>query len=249
MAVNHYFQSGLTIGRTSEQNLVEDLIEECIKMYGFDVIYIPRQSVNPDEILTEDVLQKYTANYQIEMYMQNFNGFEGQSSLLSKFGMEFRDTVNLMVVRRRWDDVVARDGMVQLTTRPAEGDIVYFPLTKAFFEIRRVEAKNPFFQLGKMYVYSLECELMQFSSERFQTGIDEIDSLAREGSFDIKVHSLKLEDGSDFLLEYFNESRLLIEDYEIFDIDPQSQNKAFFDNSSNALSFNTKNPFGEPFYK
>lgn len=248
MAVNHYFQSGISIGNSSEQLLMEDLIEECIKIYGFDVIYIPRQSIKEDKILTEDVLNEYTFSYQIEMYLQSSQGFEGQGSLLSKFGMEFRDTATFMVARRRWDDVVAQDGKVQLTTRPSEGDIIYFPLTKAFFEIRRVEAKNPFFQVGNMYVYSLESELFQYSSEKFDTGIYEIDNAAKENSLDVILHSLHTEDGFDILLESLNQSRLILESYNELAIDEQSQNEAFYEDSEKVLSFDVKNPFGEPLH-
>lgn len=248
MSVNHYFQSGLSIGNSSEQLLMENLIEECIKIYGFDITYIPRQTIKEDEILTEDILNQYTFSYQIEMYLQSSHGFEGQGSLLSKFGMEFRDTATFIVARRRWDDVVAAEGNVQLTTRPAEGDIIYFPLTKAFFEIRRVEAKNPFFQIGNMYVYALECELFQYSSEKFQTNIYEIDNAAKENSFDIKIYSLKTEDGFDILLEYVTQSSLILESYNELYIDEQSQNEAFYNDSEKVLSFDVKNPFGEPLH-
>jgi hypothetical protein len=150
---------------------MEDIIIECLKIYGFDTYYIPRKSVNEDDILGEDVLNKYSSAYPLEMYMQNVTGFEGDGDLLTKFGVEFRDTATFIVSRRRWDEVIARSGDAVLTTRPAEGDIIYFPLTKAFFEIKRVESTDPFFQVGKLYVYKLQCELMQYSSEVFDTEI------------------------------------------------------------------------------
>ena len=136
MTVNHYFQSGSSIGRTSEQNLMEDLIIESIKIHAFENLYIPRQTVISDDILNEDVLNNFKFAYPIEMYLQSVDGFQGEGSLLSKFGIEIRDTANFIVSRRRWDEIVARDGHAQLPTRPAEGDILYFPLTQAFFEIR-----------------------------------------------------------------------------------------------------------------
>jgi hypothetical protein len=243
MATNHYFQSGRSIGRASEQFLMEDLTIECLKIYGFDVFYLPRKTVNLDQIFTEDALNKYEHAYPLEMYMQNVTGFEGEGDLLSKFGVEIRDSATFIVARRRWDEVVARDGNVQLEKRPAEGDIIYFPLTKGYFEIRRVETKEPFFQVGQLYVYKLECELMQYSSERFETGDGEIDSIDEE-SFDIKAFELRLEDESSLLLEYFTPSSLILEGYNMVQIDPESQNEVFY-NNIDILDFTERNPFGE----
>jgi hypothetical protein len=123
MAINRYFQSGVPMGRSSEQNLYEDLIIECISMYGFEVFYIPRTAFNKDLILNEDSLSLYQYAYQIEMYFKNISGFAGDGDLMTKFGVEIRDSATLMVSKRRWDKEVARSGQAQLTTRPAEGDV------------------------------------------------------------------------------------------------------------------------------
>ena len=243
MATNHYFQSGRSIGRASEQFLMEDLTIECLKIYGFDVFYLPRKTVNLDQLFTEDALNKYEHAYPLEMYLENVTGFEGEGDLLSKFGVEIRDSATFIVARRRWDEVVARQGQVQLDKRPAEGDIIYFPLTKSYFEIRRVETKQPFYQVGQLYVYKLECELMQYSSERFETGNGEIDSIDEE-SFDIKTFELQLEDGSSLQLEYFTPSSLILEGYNMVTIDPEAQNEVFY-NNIDILDFTERNPFGE----
>jgi hypothetical protein len=244
MATNFYFQSGIPGGRSSEQLLVEDLIIECLKIYGFDVYYIPRKSVSEDLILGEDNLNRFDAAYPLEMYLQNTNGFEGDGDLMTKFGVEIRDTATFIVARRRWDEVIARSGEAVLTTRPAEGDILYFPLTKAFFEIKFVESKDPFFQVGKLYVYKLECELMQYGSEKFNTGISDIDDSASEKSVDINEFNVLLENGNRLLLEYFTPSSLILENYEVRDILPNAQNEDFTDNI-NVLDFTETNPFGE----
>lgn len=244
MAANHYFQSGVPGGRSSEQLLVEDIVIECLKIYGFDVFYIPRKSVNEDNILNEDVLNKYKHAYPLEMYLSNTMGFEGEGSLLTKFGVEIRDSATFIVARRRWDEVVARDGNVQLTNRPAEGDVLFFPLTKSYFEIRQVETKDPFFQVGKLYVFKLECELLQFSSERFETGVGEIDILASQKAFDISAFEVELESGDAFLLEYNTASKLITEAFNLSDIDPTAQNEIFKDNID-ILDFSERNPFGE----
>ena len=223
---------------------MEDLIIECLKIYGFDTFYIPRHKVNEDGILGEDALNNYTSAYPLEMYMQNVTGFEGDGDLLTKFGVEIRDTATFIVSRRRWDEVIARSGDAVLTTRPAEGDIVYFPLTKAYFEIKMVQSMDPFFQVGKLYVYKLQCELMQFSSERFDTGISEIDSQAADHSLDINEFNVLLETGDRFLLEYYTESCLVLQSYNVSTILPNVINETLTGEIS-VLDFSEHNPFGE----
>ena len=244
MATNQYFQSGVPGGRSSEQLLMEDIIIECLRIYGFDTYYMPRKAVNEDLILGEDALNKYEHAYPLEMYMQNVNGFEGDGDLLSKFGVEIRDTATFVVARRRWDEVVARSGNAVLTTRPAEGDIVYFPLTKAYFEIKRVEALDPFFQVGKLYVYKLQCELYRYSSEVINTGNNDIDTIASDKNFDINNFNVLLETGDRFLLEYYSESSLVLESYQLNTILPNTQNENFTSEIS-VLDFSETNPFGE----
>lgn len=244
MSTNHYFQSGIPGGRSSEQLLMEDLIIECLKIYGFDVYYLPRQSVFEDGIFNEDVLNKFDFAYPLEMYLSNVMGFEGEGDLLTKFGVEIRDTATFLVARRRWDEVIARTGNAQLTTRPAEGDVLYFPLTKSYFEIRRVETKDPFFQVGKLYVYKLECELMQFSSEQFNTGVTEIDEVPQDKAIDVGSYELLLESGDKFLLEYFTQSTAILESFNLSTIDATAQNE-IFTSEIDILDFSERNPFGE----
>ena len=244
MAVNHYFQTGIPGGRTSEQLLHEDLIIECMKIYGFDVYYMPRQSYNPDKILGEDPRNFYKFAYPIEMYMSNVQGFTGEGDLLSKFGVEIRDQATFVVARRRWDEIVSRKGQVQLTTRPAEGDVLYFPLTKAFFEIRKVQSLDPFFQLGKLYVYTLRCELMQYSSEIFQTDVGEINSESSDKSLDINEYNLLGEDGGRLMFEYYANSYIITENFKVTTIVPNATNEDF-ELEIDILDFTEKNPFGE----
>ena len=244
MSTNHYFQAGIPGGRTSEQNLYEDLIIEALQIYGFDMYYLPRQTTNKDEIFNEDPLNQYTHRYPIEMYLSNVNGFSGEGDLLTKFGVEIRDTATFVVSARRWDKIVARDGHAQLTTRPAEGDILYFPLTQSYFEIRRVDGQDPFFQLGKLYVYTLECEFMQYSSERVDTGDSEIDQLVGQSSLDIQSYQIIYENSDKMLLEYHANSYAILESFDIDSIDPLAQNDDFEDEIS-VLDFTETNPFGE----
>ena len=244
MATNFYFQSGIPGGRSSEQLLMEDIVIECLKIYGFDTLYLPRHKVNEDAILGEDTLNDFESAYPLEMYMQNVTGFEGDGDLMSKFGVEIRDTATFIVSRRRWDEVIARSGNAVLTTRPAEGDVIYFPLTKAFFEIKFVESTDPFFQVGKLYVYKLQCELMQYSSERFNTGISDIDSIADGVSLDINEFSLMLESGDRVLLQEYSPAGIILQSYNLGTILPNVDNEDFRGEIS-VLDFTERNPFGE----
>lgn len=223
---------------------MEDLVIECLKIYGFDTYYIPRQAVNEDIILGEDTLNKFSSAYPLEMYMQNVTGFEGDGDLMSKFGVEIRDTATFIVSRRRWDEVIAKSGDAVLTTRPAEGDVIYFPLTKAFFEIKFVESTDPFFQVGKLYVYKLQCELMQYSSESFETGISEIDSITSERSLDVNEFNLLLQNGSRALLEEFSPAGIILQSYNLGTILPNVDNEDF-ESEISVLDFSERNPFGE----
>ena len=244
MATNFYFQSGIPGGRSSEQLLMEDIVIECLKIYGFDTLYLPRHKVNEDAILGEDTLNDFESAYPLEMYMQNVTGFEGDGDLMSKFGVEIRDTATFIVSRRRWDEVIARSGDAVLTTRPAEGDVIYFPLTKAFFEIKFVESTDPFFQVGKLYVYKLQCELMQYSSERFNTGISDIDSIADGDSLDINEYNLMLESGDRVLLQEYSPAGIILQSYNLGTILPNVDNEDFRGEIS-VLDFTERNPFGE----
>jgi hypothetical protein len=244
MAINHYFQSGIPGGRSSEQLLVEDLIIECMKIYGFEVNYLTRKTQNLDNILNEDPLNNYENSYDIEMYLKNVDGFDGDNQLLTKFGVELRDQATFLVSRRRWDQIVGRSGTAILSTRPAEGDLIYFPLTKSYFEVKNVNATNPFFQVGKLYVYELTCELFQYSSERIDTGDKSIDSLEDSRSLDVSQYELLMETGDKLQLEYETLSSIILENYTVNTIDVGAQNEKF-EAEISVLDFTERNPFGE----
>jgi Virus neck protein len=181
MPVNSLFPRGAT----SEQNLVEGLIIESIKMYGQEFYYIPRTLVAVDEILGEDSLSEFNNAYQIEAYVDNVDGFGGAGAFMSKFGLFIEEQAQLTIARRRWEQLVGQHGTTVIPDRPAEGDLLYFPLTKGLFEIKFVEHQNPFYQLGRLYVYKLKVELFQYSSERINTDVEEINQIALDMTFDI----------------------------------------------------------------
>ena len=180
MARNVYFSHGTK----NEQLLIEDIIVESLSIYGQDFYYIPRTLVSKDDILGEDRLSQFKSAYPIEMYLENVEGFEGQGAFLQKFGLMMEQSATLTVARRRWDQLVGQHGQTIIPGRPNEGDLLYFPLTKGMFEIKFVQHQDPFYQLGKLYVYKLQVELFQYASERIDTDVPEIDVFETIKSFD-----------------------------------------------------------------
>lgn len=246
MPTNFYFQSGNTSGTTSEQRLVEDLVIESLKIYGHDVYYLPRTLVDQDTIFDEDTLSKFTQAYPLEMYLENVDGYEGEGELFSKFGIEIRDKATFILAKRRWEDLVfTSSGTFQLEARPAEGDLLFFEKTGSLFEIRYVEFQNPFYQLGKIYTFRLECELFEYSSELIDTGIDALDEVYEEQNIDMLVHQIKLETGDLFLLE--DGSSLINEDYAAQKSTANTDNTNFItqESAGDILDFTEINPFGE----
>ena len=143
MAKNVYFSGGTR----SEQRLYEDLIIESLKIYGHDVYYLPREIVNKDDLFTEDVLSKFDENYMIEMYISNYEGFEGDGALLTKFGVRIADEATFIISKRRWEDLISSSNNLVSSFRPNEGDAIYLPLTDQLFQIKFVEHEKPFRQL------------------------------------------------------------------------------------------------------
>ena len=245
MATNFYFQSGNNIGTTNEQRLVEDLIIESLKIYGHDTYYLPRTLVNKDTIFDEDELSKFTQAYPVEMYLDNVNGYEGQGDIFTRFGLEVRDQATFVMAKRRWEDMVQTSGgTFTQTTRPSEGDLIYFEKTKSLFEIKYVDFQNPFYQLNQIYVYRLVCELFEYSSEDLDTGITTIDSLETKYSQDMLEYQMLQEDGT-LLLNETNGS-IITENYSAGSSEPIDN--ADFDSLvtlEGILDFSEKNPFGE----
>jgi len=168
---NVYF----TQGTKNEQYLVEDLIIESLRIYGNEVMYIPRTLVAKDNILGEDRLSEFKTVFPIEMYFENIDTFGGQGFMIQKFGLMVEQSATLVVSRRRWEQFVGVHGVTIVPSRPNEGDLIYFPLSKGLFEIKFVQHQDPFYQLGKLYVYKLQVELFQYASERLDTGNEDID--------------------------------------------------------------------------
>lgn len=174
----------------SNQNLViESLITEAIRIYACDFFYMPRKLVAEDKLFGEDRLSQFENAYPIPMYMENSDGgFEGQQAFASKFGLQMEQSATLTVARREWDRLVGRYGETILPKRPAEGDLIYFPMTTGLFEINFVQHQSPFYQAGQLYVYQLNVELFRYSSEKLITNNEDIDVFESLKSHDATVN-------------------------------------------------------------
>jgi hypothetical protein len=185
MTLNPYFLHG----SQSEQGLVQDLVNEHIRMFGLDVYYIPRKYIRTDNIIREVQSSAFDDTFTIEAYMNNYEGYAPGSDIMTKFGINLKNEVSLIISRERFEEFISPllqtiiegnetysngSGDLLFSTRPKEGDLIYFPLGQRLFEIKHVEFENPFYQLGKNYVYELKCELFEYEDEEINTPIDEI---------------------------------------------------------------------------
>jgi hypothetical protein len=173
-------------GSKGEQNLVQDLINEQLKMYGVDVHYIPREYITEKTVIKEVIESRFRDAFPIEAYVDSYEGYGGQGTILSKFGVQELDDLNLIISKERFETYISPllriNPNTRLSTRPKEGDLIYFPLGDRLFEIKYVEHEKPFYQLQKNYVYELRCELFRYGDEIIDTEIDEIDdNVEKEG--------------------------------------------------------------------
>ena len=175
--LNPFFQQG----STSEQNLIQDLINEQLRMYGVEVHYLPRKYVTEKTVLKEVIESAFDDAYPIEAYIENYEGYSDNSVLMSKFGIQQTQEVTLIISQDRWESyiqpLIKNETNIKLSTRPKEGDLIYFPLGDRLYEIKYVEHEKPFYQLQKNYVYQLRCELFRYEDELIDTGVDEIDDI------------------------------------------------------------------------
>jgi hypothetical protein len=173
MATNPYFKD-----YSGEQDVLEDLTIEIIKTMGRNMYYIPRNILDMDNLFGEGRQVNYTTGIPLEMYIDSVSGFDGQGDIASKFGIEIKDNINLTLSKKRFVNEI-RTRFPEIT-RPREGDLIYFPLAKAIFEINFVEHENPFYQFGKLFSYKLTCELFTYNQEEIETGNTDIDNVVSE---------------------------------------------------------------------
>lgn len=171
MAKNTYFRHGTR----NEQMLQQSLVDEFIKMFGQDILYIPRKLVRKDTILNEEIISEFNDSFLTYAYFENFEGFGGNGDILTKFGIRSTDEITLSMSRQIFSDFIAVQMVgvedIEVGTRPQEGDLIYFPLTDNLFEIKFVEHESPFYQFGSLYTYQLKCELYEYQNETAGTDI------------------------------------------------------------------------------
>jgi len=228
MATNVFFRN---YDNFNEQQLIDDLVIESIRMYGVDVIYIKRSLGAVDNVFNEDDLPIYDETFEFEAYVKNVDGFEGEGDFLSKFGLQIRDQVTFTVANRTFERFVTREEASLI--RPLEGDLIYFPLSQKMYEIKFVEHESVFYQSGALQVQDMRCELIEYSGQRFQTGREPIDTY-----FDSinTTDTTTLADLANTAGNVFGETD---------GVDNLSRNYTFETEGDNILDFSETDPFSE----
>lgn len=241
MATSTFFNN---FGNSMEQELLEDLVVESIKTYGQDMYYLPRRRNNFDGVYYEDDISSFDTFYTIEVYIKSTEGFGGQGSFFSKFGLEIRDQVIFSIARRSFEIEVTREEAEML--RPREGDLLYFPLNKKCFEIKYVDNKPFFYQLGELQMYDLTCELYEYSNETLNTGIEDIDKLQKNFSMNAIDFGILAE--TNKVLKTNNGDYLVTQKFQdtIEDFDPLADNKRIGNEvtDDDIMDWSESNPFG-----
>ena len=195
MSLNPFFLQG----SPNEQFLVQDLINEQLKIYGVEIYYLPRKIFKTDNIIREIQSSKFDDVFMMEAYINNYDGYAPDSDIMTKFGLRLKNEISLTISREKYEEFIApflegisagiREGIIteydfaDLITRPKEGDLIYFPLGERLFEIKRVESEKPFYQLGTNYVYELSCELYEYENELIDTAIEEVDNTVEDEGY------------------------------------------------------------------
>lgn len=236
MATSVFFNN---FNSTAEQNLIEDLIIESIKIYGIDVYYIPRSLSNRDAVFREGSYS-YNSSYLIEAYIRNIDGFTGDGEFLSKFGLQVRDQIIFTIAKRTFS---AEVGGYTSEIRPLEGDLIWLPLTNSVFQIKNADVKPIFYQLGALQTYDLTCELYEASSETFNTGIAEIDNTYNALSLESDTYEILAENGNVLVTE--SGEHIILESFDIEAIDVQAENDVYEAEGQDFIDFTEFDPFSE----
>lgn len=164
--VNNYYAE-------NEQNLTDSLIIEAIQHKGVDMYYLPRTHNNYNFLFGEDPTSSFESCTVIEMYCSDVNGFGGDGELMSKFGLQVKDTATFILNKTRFKQEFPDD------IRPREGDILFMPITNAILEIKFVNHESPFFEQGRQFVFELKTETFELSQEEFATGNNDVDDFVK----------------------------------------------------------------------
>jgi hypothetical protein len=206
MATNAYFRNHDNV---YEQNLIDDLVIESIKIYGIDVKFITRLHQNIDRILNEDDLPTFDKYYDFEVYIKNVDGFEGEGDFLSKFGLQIRDSITFTVAIRTFEQYVTREQDTRL--RPLEGEMIWMPLNQKMYKIQHVEHESVFYQTGALQVYDMRCELAEYDTGYYEidnyfadidTSANTVTSLTSLQTVDPLANNFDFEDQADDILDF-----------------------------------------------
>jgi hypothetical protein len=264
MARNRYFNQYTPVKQ--EQNLVEDLVIESIKIYGVDGYYLPRTHVNLDKIYGEDASLIFDDALELELYIKSFDGFAGQEDFLSKFGLQIDESITFVVAQKRFTQSLKpsfiteygynmknEDGDYLLDEqsydyasilRPREGDLIWIPMLGYMYEIKFTENIENFFQLGKLYTYEMRCDRYEYSSEKLDTGVAEIDGIEDQFSLSTdNIEKLLDEESNIFALE--DNTRLVSEGDTVLPFEVSADNEAIGEKiiDGDILDFSETNPF------
>ena len=191
MTLNPYFINGTT----AEQRLIQDLVNEQLRMFGQEIVYMPRKFITEKKIIKEILVSKFDDSFHLEAYIATPDGFGGQGDILSKFGVRSTDEITFVISRERYEDFISpfilNQADIKLTTRPQEGDLIYLPLDNGLFEIKYVTSKRPFYQLNNLYVYELKCELFEYEDEIIDTGLDSVDNTIKDFGYTVTLNMVK----------------------------------------------------------
>lgn len=237
MATNFYFNNFSSKG---DQNLIEDLIIESIKIYGVDAYYLPRTIVNLSKEFREQEYSRYDQALNLEMYVKNIDGFEGEGEFLSSFGVEVREQITFSIANKRFKNEV---GDLTFRDRPFESDLIWFPFNKALYQIKYVNLRPVFYQMGVLQFYDVTCELFEYSNEIFNTGIAVIDTTYNALKTQTQTYNILLEDGTQLYTE--NNVELFSEEYDVEQLSTNSQNTDFDNITIDFVDFTEIDPFSE----
>jgi len=244
MPTNVYFDTGTT----AEQRLYENLIIEQLSVFGQDVYYLPRKLVNEDTLFDEDTSSSFNDAYIIEMYLDNIEGYEGQKEMMTRFGLDMQDEATFVVSKRRFEQLISLDQNLIVSTRPNEGDLVYYPKSKKLFEISFVDHDDPFYQLANLPVFKLRCRTFEYSHEDMATGLDVVDAIETSQSLDALAYQVVLETATESGTNYLiteDGDWIVSEEYSVSTIDVSSDTSFFETQGDSILDFSEMNPFGE----
>ena len=239
MTTNFYFNN---FSNSQEQVLIEDLVLESIKIYGHDMYYCPRTLVAKDDIYGEDTISEYKTAYYVDLYIKNVDSYEGDGNFLSKFNLEIRDQMTLTVSVRNFMNEI---GNLEMIDRPQEGDLIYIPMLDRLLVVKYVNKNPVFYQMGAIQMYDLVCEMFEYSSERFSTGIDAIDSIETNLSLDASEYAILTQDG--FIITSQDGYQIVRGgyDFETQARDPFEDNTEFETEGDTILDWSQIDPFSE----